>query len=228
MARMPLLKICCNPFLFISCISFQTVSPISHHCPELSVYIREETFLLQHEITSLEKVSTKLEQEIQEAIKIKGQYLTFFCLSPFMCRRTGGGSSGMGGELQGCTWDKASSYSLLKFFHLTSQLLDSLTVNSIVRKILDRLLMCTNEFLREFFQTDAERIRWSGEGRLTNIPFSWSSLSLFMLKKPAEFLQVTTTWHLGMNFRVSLRTGSGSTNAGLNWSKGNEILKSCK
>lgn len=51
----------------------ETVSPISHHCLELSVYIREETFLLQHEITSLEKVSTKLEQEIQEAIEITGR-----------------------------------------------------------------------------------------------------------------------------------------------------------
>ena len=85
MARMPLLKICCNPFLFISCISFQTVSPISHHCPELSVYIREETFLLQHEIASLEKVSTKLEQEIQEVNAMKGQYLTSLCMSLFRC-----------------------------------------------------------------------------------------------------------------------------------------------
>ena len=50
---------------FFSFFAFQTVS-------ELSVYIREETFLLQHEITSLEKVISKLEQEIQEADETKG------------------------------------------------------------------------------------------------------------------------------------------------------------
>lgn len=46
--------------------------PISQHCPALSVYIREETSLLQDEIASLEKVSTKLEMEIQGANKTQG------------------------------------------------------------------------------------------------------------------------------------------------------------
>ena len=64
-----------NAVHFFPFFAFQAVSPISQHCPELSVYIREETSLLQDEIASLEKVSTKLEIEIQEALKTKGQYL---------------------------------------------------------------------------------------------------------------------------------------------------------
>ena len=47
---------------------------------------------------------------------------------------------------------------------------------------------------KRFFQTVAVNIKWSGEGRYTNIPFRGSSLSLFMLQKPAQVLPVTATW----------------------------------
>ena len=47
------------------------------------MYVQEESSLLQDEITSLEKVSTKLEKEIQRANKMKGQYLApSVCLYP--------------------------------------------------------------------------------------------------------------------------------------------------
>jgi len=59
---------------FLLFFAFQNGLPISQHCPALSVYIREETSLLQDEIASLEKVSTKLEMEIQGANKTQGQY----------------------------------------------------------------------------------------------------------------------------------------------------------
>jgi len=55
---------------------FQAASLIIEHCPELFSSIDEEVCLLQEEIASLEKVSIKLELEMQEAIKIKGKYLS--------------------------------------------------------------------------------------------------------------------------------------------------------
>ena len=76
-----------NAVHFSPFFAFQAVSPISQHCPELSVYIQEETSLVQDEIASLEKVSTKLEMEIQEVIKTKVQYLNSQSLSIQMCQR---------------------------------------------------------------------------------------------------------------------------------------------
>lgn len=72
---------------FLLLFAFQDGLPISQHCPELSAYIREETLLLQDEIASLEKVSTKLEREIQLANKTQGPYLNSQCLSLHMYER---------------------------------------------------------------------------------------------------------------------------------------------
>ena len=41
----------------------------------LSAYVEEEMKLVQDEITSLERVRFKLELEMQEAMKTKGQYI---------------------------------------------------------------------------------------------------------------------------------------------------------
>ena len=47
--------------------------------PDLSAYVAEELKLLQEELASVDKVTVKLELEMSQAIKIKGQC----CLNNF-------------------------------------------------------------------------------------------------------------------------------------------------
>ena len=65
-----------KPKHFSIFLVFQAASLIIQYCPELFSSIDEEVCLLQEEIASLEKVSIKLELEMQEAIKIKGECLS--------------------------------------------------------------------------------------------------------------------------------------------------------
>ena len=60
---------------FLRFLPFQAASLIIQYCPELFSSIDEEVYLLQEEIASAEKVSIRLELEMQEAIKVKGKYI---------------------------------------------------------------------------------------------------------------------------------------------------------
>ncbi len=62
-----------DPNLFFNFCTFQAVSVVSQHFPELSQYVKEQIYLLKEEIACLEKVSVKLETEMKLAMKTKGQ-----------------------------------------------------------------------------------------------------------------------------------------------------------
>ena len=55
--------------------AFQAASDVSHRFPGLSLYAKEQICLIQEEIACLDKVSFKVESEMQVAINMKGQYL---------------------------------------------------------------------------------------------------------------------------------------------------------
>ena len=59
--------------------TFQAASGVSHRFPGLSLYAKEQICLIQEEIACLDKVSFKLESEMQVAIKMKGQYFPDKC-----------------------------------------------------------------------------------------------------------------------------------------------------
>ncbi|KAJ7318898.1 DUF3585 [Desmophyllum pertusum] len=56
---------------FCAAVEQEDASPVSQRCPELSRYVKEEICLVDDEITSLERVSSKLELEIQEVKNTK-------------------------------------------------------------------------------------------------------------------------------------------------------------
>ena len=60
---------------FLRFLPSQAASLIIQYCPELFSSIDEEVYLLHEEIASAEKVSIRLELEMQEAIKVKGKYI---------------------------------------------------------------------------------------------------------------------------------------------------------
>ena len=60
---------------FLRFLHSQAASLIIQYCPELFSSIDEEVYLLHEEIASAEKVSIRLELEMQEAIKVKGKYI---------------------------------------------------------------------------------------------------------------------------------------------------------
>ncbi len=59
---------------FFNYLKLQAVSDVTNHFPELSQYAKEQIYLIKEEIACLEKVSVKLETEMQQAMQTKGKY----------------------------------------------------------------------------------------------------------------------------------------------------------
>ena len=89
-----------------------------------------------------------------------------------------------------------------KFVFLTSQQVHSLVVHPILRKMLDRLVMSTSEFLRNSFKLLQRALDWGGgevdiysiHGELVQVSSCYRNLHTFYQSRPLGFWRLFSNW----------------------------------